>query len=143
MMKLLIAQFLLCDLTWELKFLEQKDLDLDSLCKLLRGLLQQLLSVAFFFLVIDGIILYERANRRPDFLEAMTELLNIMDDCKNVTMKLLLTYHGHSAFVKDLINDDDTLVFPSTVDGDCQGWSEYGWDRSVGDDVETLEKTVS
>ena len=143
MMKLLIAQLLLCDLTWELKFLEQKDLDLDSLCKLLRGLLQQLLSVTFFFLVIDGITFYERANRCPDFLKAMTELLNIMDDCKDVTMKLLLTCHGQSAFVKDLIDNDDTLVFPSTVDGDCQGWSEYGWDRSVGDDVETLEKTVS
>ena len=58
MMKLLTAQLLLCDLTWELKFLEQKDLDLDSLCKLLRGLPQQLLSVTFCFLVIDGITFY-------------------------------------------------------------------------------------
>ena len=73
----------------------------------------------------------------------MTELLNIMDGCKDVTTKLLLVCHGQSAFVKDLIDDDDTLEFPSTVDGDRQGWSEYGWDRSVGDDVETLEKTVS
>lgn len=58
-------------------------------------------------------------------------------------MKLLRVCHGQSAFFKDLIDDDDTLVFLSTVDGDCQGWSEHGWDRSVGDDVETLEKTVS
>ena len=77
--------------------------------------------MTFFFLVIDGITFYERSNRRPDFLKAMTELLNIMDDCKEVTMKLLLVCHRQSAFVKDLIDNDDTLVFPSTVDGDFQG----------------------
>lgn len=131
MIKLLIAQLLLCDLSWELTFPEQKDLNLDSLSKLFRGLLKHLPSVTFFFLVIDGITFYERLNRRSDFVKAMTELLNIMDDCENITMRMILTCHR-----------DRRLAVPSKVDGDCQGWSGYGWDRSVSD-VETLEKAVS
>ena len=117
--------------------------DLDSLSKLFRGLLQQLPSMTFFFLIIDGITFYERADRRVDFLKVIFELLNIMEDCKNVNMKLLLSYHGRSAFVKDLVDDDDILVVPSAIDGDFQGWNEYAWERSVGHGIQTLEKVVS
>ena len=61
--------------------------------------------------MIDGITFYERLNRRPDFVKAMTELLHIMDDCKNITMRMMLTCHRRSAFVKDLIDD---WQFPPT-----------------------------
>ena len=149
MMEFFIGQLLLCDQAWDFKFLEQNDLvllgksDLNSLSKLFRGLLQQLPSMTFFFLIIDGITFYERADRRVGFLKVILELLNIMEDCKNVNMKLLLSCHGRSAFVKDLVDDDNTMVVPSAVDGDFQGWNEYAWGRSVGHDIQTLENFVS
>ena len=148
MIKSLIAQLLVKDFAWNLAFLSQEDMDsieannLQTLCRVFHSLLQQLPNMTFRYWMIDAITFYERAEWRGGFLKAINELLNIMDSCKQVVIKLLLTCHGRSSFVKDYIDDEDILLVPSVIDGDCQGWSDVGWHRSMGKDMNALEDTV-
>ncbi|KAK0510773.1 hypothetical protein JMJ35_007205 [Cladonia borealis] len=148
MIKSLIAQLLVKDFAWDLTFLSQEDVDrikadhLQTLCRFFHDLLQQLPKMTFLYWMIDAITFYERLEWRGDFLKAINELLNIMDSCKQVVIKLLLTCHGRSSFIKDYIDDEDILLVPSIIDGDCQGWSDMGWYRSKGKDMNALEDTV-
>lgn len=148
MLKSLIAQLLLSDVAWDLAFISQENVDriegndLEILCRVFFRLLQQLPNMTFLYWTIDGINFYERTEWRGDFLRIINELLNIIESCKQVVIKLLLTCHGRSSFVKDYIDDEDILLVPSTVDGDCQGWSDMGWHRSMGKDIDALEDTV-
>lgn len=144
----LIEQLVLHNVGWDLAFLSQKDLDkleandFDTLCKIFRHLVRQLPRMTLLYWMIDGITYYERADRRSDFLKAIDELLNIIDDCDKVVIKLLLTCHGRSAYVKDYIQDDDILLVPSVIDGDDQGLNDYVWDRRMENDLASLEDTI-
>lgn len=145
MMKSFIAQLLLRDMPWDLTFLtpEKQDRiganDLGSLCDTLRHLLRQLPNTTLLFCTIDGVTFYEGAEWRIDFLKAVRELLSIMASCDKVVMKLLLTCHGRSSFVKDYIGKEDILEAPATIDGDFQGWNDQLWDRSVGRNLDCLD----
>ena len=149
MLKSLIAQLLLRDVAWDLTSISQEYADriqgndLETLCEVFCRLLQQLPNMTFVYWMIDAITFYERAEWRGDFLKAINELLNIMDSCKQVVIKLFLTCHGRSSFVKDYIEDEDILLVPSIVDGDCQGWSDVGWHNSTKKDMDALENTVA
>lgn len=129
MMKGFISQVLSMDRPWDLAFLAQSDFDgiqaqdFETLCKILYRLLRQLPEKAFAYCIIDGITFYERAERRQHFLKAINELLNIMDSCKNLVMKLLLTCHGRSQFVRRYVEDADVFLVPSDIDGEGQGWN--------------------
>ena len=82
------------------------------------------------FWAIDGATFYERAEWRPAFLEAIEALLDIMASCgQHVVIKLLLTCHGRSSFVKGFFNEEEeeVLLAPAAVDGDCQGWNDRVW----------------
>ena len=148
MIKSLIAQLLEKDFAWDLAFISQEDVDslkannLESLCKLFHSLLQQLPDTTFLYWMIDAITFYKRSQWRGDSLKAINELLNIMDSCKHVVIKLLFTCHGRSFFVKDYLDDEDILLVPSVIDGDYQDWSDMGWHRSIGKDMNALEDTV-
>lgn len=147
MLKSLIAQLLLNDVAWDLTFIGQENVDriegndLETLCDVFFRLLQQLPNMTFLYWMIDGITFYERAEWRGDFLKVIKKLLNMVKSCEKVVVKLLLTCHGRSFFVK-YIEDADTLLVPSTVDGDRQGWSNMGWHRSMGKDMNALESTA-
>lgn len=145
MIKSFIAQLIVRNVTWDLTFLTQEELnrirtnDFRSLCNTLRRLLQQLPSMTLLFWTIDGVTFYERGEWRTDLLKAISELLNIMASCKKIVIKLLLTCHGRSAFVKEYVDDKDILLVPSTVDGGRQGWNDQVWESSVEKNLESLE----
>ena len=148
MLKSLIAQLLLNDVAWDLTFIGQEDVDriesndVEAFGDIFFRLLQQLPNMTFLYWMIDGITFYERAEWRGDFLKVIKKLLNMVKSCEKVVVKLLLTCHGRSFFVKKYIEDTDTLLVPSTVDGDRQGWSNMGWHRSMGKDMNALEDTA-
>lgn len=132
------------DVDWDLTFLAKEGLDrigandLGSLCMALRRLLQQLPSMTLLFWTIDGVTFYERGEWRADLLKAVSELLEIIAGCKQVVIKLLLTCHGRSFFVKDYVAKEDILVVPSTIDGAGHGWNDQVWASSVGKTLESL-----
>ena len=142
LIKTFISQLLVRDVPWDLTILTQEELngiednDLGTLCDTLSRLTQQLPTTTLLFWTIDGITFYERGQWRPDFLEAIDELLNIMASCTNVIIKLLLTCHGRSAFVKDYVKGGDILLVPSTVEGDCQGWNDQVWRTRMDENVQ-------
>ncbi len=141
MIKSFIAQLVGQNVSWDLAFLTQVELnriganDFSSLCNTLRRLLQQLPSMTLLFWAIDGVTFYEGGEWRTDLLKAISELLNIMADCKKVVIKLLLTCDGRSSFVKDYIDKEDTLEAPATIDGDFQGWNDQVWNNSVAENL--------
>ena len=145
MIKSFIAQLLVRNVAWDLTFLTQEEVnrigtnDFSSLRNMLCRLLQQLPSMTLLFWTIDGVAFYEGGEWRTDLLKAISELLNIMATCKKVVIKLLLTCHGRSSFVKDYIDKQNILEAPATIDGDFQGWNDQVWDSSVGKNLECLE----
>ena len=144
LVKSFIVQLLPRNIPWDLSFLSTEDFekiehdDLATICTLLRRLIQQLPSPTFLFWMIDGINYYERSQRRPDFLTVIHEFLSIMKDCDHVIIKLLLTCHSKSAYVKDDLGKEDILTVPSTIDGSRQGWSERTFQNSLGHDLEQI-----
>lgn len=138
-------QLLQRDASWDLAFLSSTDIEkirenhLDTVCSLFRGLLQQLPDMTFLFWMIDGINYYERSERRRDFLKVILELLGLIKDCKGVIIKLLLTCPGTSFFVKDMLDKDDILHVPATVDGSRQGWSEGAYQKTLGHEIKRLD----
>ena len=144
-LKSFIAQLLLNDVAWDLNFMGHEKMDkiesndLKTILDVFFRLLQQLPPMTYLYWIIDGITFYERDEWRDDFLRVMKALLKIMEIKGKVVIKLLLTCHGRSSFVADYIEVADTLLVPSTVDGDLQGWSSMAWDRSVGKDINALE----
>ena len=87
--------------------------------------------------MIDGITYYERHEKRPDFVSAVQSIINLIEERDDLVVKLLLTCHGRSNFIKRLVDNEDTLLVPSTINGDGQIWSNRAWDRIV--DVEMEE----
>ena len=141
LIKSFIAQLLVREnQTWDLTFLTREDLieiendnDLSTLANTLSRLIQQLPNMTLVFWTIDGATFYERGDWRPAFLEAIEVLLDIMAACGHVVIKLLLTCHGRSSFVKDSFAEEDILLAPATVDGDCQGWNDRVWKTRMGE----------
>ena len=145
LLKSFVRQLLQRDIPWDLTFISSRhDLwriqmdDLSTIRKLLQGLMVQLPNQTFLFLMIDGINYYERSARRRDFLKAMDVLLGIIKDDNRMIIKLLLTCHGTSFFVKNLLDKDRILHVPATIDGDHQGWSEEWYERKIGPQMEKL-----
>ncbi|KAL8791964.1 MAG: hypothetical protein Q9195_005453 [Heterodermia aff. obscurata] len=144
--KTLVSQLLHCDVIYDTSFLTPEDLenveqnDLSTLCVLLQRLMQQIPSRTFLFLVVDGINFYERSERRQDFLEVVKVLLAVLEECHNSVFKVLLSCHGRSSFVKDLIGNENILTVPTFVDGTRQGWSEHTFRKSLGQEISNLDK---
>ena len=144
-LKSFIAQLLLNDVAWDLTFMGQEKIDkiesndLKTLFDVFFRLLQQLPPMTFLYWIIDGITFYERSEWRDDLLKVIKKLLKIVKRCEKVVIKLLLTCHNQSYFVKDYIEAPDRFLVPSTVDGDLQGWSSMAWDRSMEKDTNALE----
>jgi len=88
--------------------------------------------------MIDGISYYERAAPRKDFLKTIDAILDMMNNCENVLIKILLTCPGKSAYVRDYIDDDEIVVVPPFVDGDGRGRNDTPWKRSIRDDIKKL-----
>ena len=145
LIKSFVCQLLHRDVPWDLSFLSPTDIaqiehdELKPVCALFQKLIQHLPDPTFLFWIIDGINYYERAERRRDFVNVIHELLGIIDDCKNVVIKLLLTCPGRSLYVKDALGKEDILNVPSTVDGGCQGWSERKFQKAIGHEIENLD----
>ena len=150
LLKSFISQLLLRDdvNSWDLSFLSATDIDklhqtndLETLCLLFRNLIQQLPPTTFLFWMIDGINYYERSERRRGFLKVINSLLDTLKACSTngVVIKLLLTCPGKSLYVKDLLNKEDILTVPPTVDGSRQGWSERVFQRTVGSEIGKLD----
>jgi hypothetical protein len=140
----LIVQLMSRSEDWNLTSLDKdylkkiEDGELDILCSLFRLLIEQLPDMTLLFVVVDGIELYERAQRRQGFLKAMKEVMRIVADCQHSVMKLLLTCHGRNSFVQKFVDGKNVLIVPADVDGDYQGWSEHSWKKSIGKDVKGL-----
>ncbi len=98
-----------------------KENDLEILCKVFRGLIEQLPLTILLFMMIDSVTLYERTQRRQNFLKAIKEMMEAMKDSQNIVFKLLLTCQGRSMFLKRLIDGPDILTAPPDIDGDRQG----------------------
>ena len=136
-----IVQLLLRDIPWGLSFLSKKDLekiehdDLETVFVLFQKIVLQLPNLTFVFWMIDGINYYERSERRQDFLKVIHGLLGIIKERDDIVIKLLLTCHSKSAYVKDTDEKDDILTIPLTVDGSRQGWSERVFQRTLGQEI--------
>ena len=145
LIKSFVSQLLLREVPWDLASLSVEDLekikhnDLEAICVLFRKLIQQLPDATFLFWMIDGINYYERSERRRDFLKVVQALLGVIKDCKGVIIKLLLTCPGKSLYVKDALGKEDVLNVPPTVDGNRQGWSERGFQKTLGREIESLD----
>lgn len=101
-----------------------KENDLEILCKVFRGLIEQLPPTILLFMMIDSVTLYERTQRRQNFLKAIKEMMEAMKDSQNIVFKLLLTCQGRSMFLKRLIDGPDILTAPPDIDGDRQALLE-------------------
>lgn len=140
----LIVQLMSRSEDWDLTSLDNdylksiEDGELDILCSFFRLLIEQLPDMALLFVVVDGIELYERAQRRQGILKAMKEVMRIVAVCQHSVMKLLLTCHGRNSFVQKFVDGKNVLIVPADVDGDYQGWSEHSWKKSIGKDVKEL-----
>ena len=145
LIKSFVSQLLLREVPWDLAFLSVEDLvkikdnNLEAICVLFRKLIQQLPDATFLFWMIDGINYYERSERRRDFLKVVQALLGVIKDIKGVIIKLLLTCPGKSLYVKDALGKEDVLNVPPTVDGNRQGWSERGFQKTLGREIESLD----
>ena len=145
LIKSFVSQLLLRDVSWDLAFLSVEDLekiqhnDLEAICVLFRKLIQQLPDATFIFWTIDGINYYERSERRRDFLKVIQALLSVIKDCNGVIIKLLLTCPGKSLYVKDALGKEVVLNVPPTVDGSRQGWSDRGFQKTLGREIESLD----
>ena len=145
LIKSFVSQLLERKFSWNLSFLSTTDLgkihqnDLETICALFRGLMQQLPDTTFIFWMIDGINYYERSERRHDFLKVVHELLDVIKACDGVVIKLLLACPGRSLYVKDMLGKEDILTVPPTVDGSRQGWSERAFQKTVGREIENLD----
>ena len=64
--------------------------------------------------------------------------MDIMEQCDNLVVKLLLSCHGRSTFVQKLVSHDEILLVPPSIDGDGQGWSNRTWERTVATEIEEL-----
>ena len=139
--------------SWDLTFLTREDVtaivensssnnnnDLLTLCTTLNHLIQQLPDMTLVFWTIDSATFYERGEWRPAFLEAVQELLDIMASCGHVVIKLLVTCHGRSSFVKEYFDEEDVLLAPATVDGDCQGWNDQVWKSRMEEELGGVEE---
>ena len=95
--------------------------------------------------MIDGINYYERSERRRGFLKVVNSLLDTLKACSTngVVIKLLLTCPGKSLYVKDLLNKEDILTLPPTVDGSRQGWSERAFQKTLGNEIGKLDGSGS
>jgi hypothetical protein len=109
----------------------------------MRQLFQQLPTTTYLFCVIDGITYYERPPKRSRFIEAIEAILAMMKDCNNVIVKLLLSCHGRSNFIRRSVDDKDILLVPSEIDGDGQGWSDRTWNRKMGNDIDALGNSTT
>ena len=65
-------------------------------------------------------------------------ILDMMDNCENLLIKLLLTCLGNSVYVRDYIDDDDIVVVSPFVNGDGRGWNDSPWKKSIRDDIKKL-----
>ena len=145
LIKSFVCQLLLRDVSWDLSSLSPTDLGniqhngVDTICALFRTLIQQLPDTTFLFWIIDGINYYERSERRRDFLKVIHELLGIIKDCNGVVIKLLLTCHSRSSYVRDALGKEDILTVPPNVDGSRQGWSERAFQKTLGHEIENLD----
>lgn len=134
------------EIPWNLDFLSPEDLvrleenHLNTVTMLFWNLIQQLPTTTFLFWVIDGVTYYERSDRRQAFIKIIDELLGVMEQSQNVLVKLLLTCHGKSAFVKEYVVEGSILTVPHKVDGGSQGWSQYAWERSIGHELRVFER---
>lgn len=95
--------------------------------------------------MIDGINYYERSEWRRDFLKVVHSMLDTITACSTngVVIKLLLTCPGKSLYVKDLLNKEDILTVPPTVDGSRQGWSERTFQKTLGNEIGKLDGSGS
>lgn len=149
LLRSLIEQLVSHNFAWDLTFLNQRNLnelkaaDLDSLYRVFRKLLLQLPRITLLYCMIDGITYYERFEHHSNFEVVIERLLDIIDDCEKLVIKLLLTCHGRSTCIKDFIQDNDILTVPYTVDGDRQGFSDYGWDGEMGKNLEDLKDNAT
>lgn len=145
LIKSLVSQLLVRDISWDLSSLSTADLgniqhnDLQTICVLFKSLIHQLPDATFLFWMIDGITYYERSERRRDFVKVIDELLGMIKDCNGVVIKLLLTCPGTSLYVKDALGKDSILSVPPTVDGSRQGWSERAFRNTLGYEIENLD----
>ena len=146
LVKTLVSQLLNCDLPYDTSFLTPEDLekieqnDLSTLCMLFQQLMQQVPTRTFLFLIVDGISFYERSERRQEFLEVLKVLLTVVEECQSSVFKLLLSCHGRSSFAKDLIPNENILTVPAFVDGTRQGWSEHTFRKSLGQEINNLDR---
>ena len=145
LLRSLVRQLLQRDIPWDLNFLTadgvgaiQND-DLTTIIILFRNLMGQLPEKTFLFLMIDGINYYERSERCRDFLIVIDDLLGMIKDHNRIIIKLLLTCHSTSFFVKNLLDKDRILHVPATIDGDRQGWSEKWYEKKIGPEMEILK----
>ena len=126
----LVMQLLMKEQAWDLQFLEEKDLDkldegdIDTLTTVLFELMLQLPVKTFVFLIIDGVTWYERSEKRQDFMQLIGDLLSMIEHLPNAVVKLLLTCHGKSSFVKNCLPAQQILTVPPKIDGGRQGWNK-------------------
>ena len=146
LVKTLVSQLLHCEVVYDTSFLTPEDLkrieqnDLGTLCMLFQRLMQQIPSRTFLFLVVDAINFYERSERREDFLVVLKVLLAVLEERRDLVLKMLLSCHGRSSFAKGLVRKENVLTAPTDVDGSRQGWSEHTFRKSLGQEISKLDK---
>lgn len=133
MMASFIAQLLLksqkpAPFTFDLSFIDKRMRkrlrrdDIRTLCKIFRTLVLQLSGDHVVICFIDGISIYEIADRLDETYIALESLARLVRNKKKKALfKLMVTAAGHTTYVQQHFDDEDIVVAPSYIDGARQG----------------------
>lgn len=149
MLKVLIFQLL--DFVPDPSFLDrglmggvEDGTDVVVLFEVLKTMLLQLPSRTYVFLVIDNISLYENRARYEDFGGVVRKLrILIVEEGRDLIIKVLLMCHGRSWARAFDVYDDETLSVPPAFEEDHQGLNELAWGRIMEQSLGELESAAT
>lgn len=98
--------------------------NLDALCALFEGIINQIPASVVLFLVIDGISFYETKDRVQSACIVMSRIIDVADKAKFV-FKLLVTSPGASPYVSGGFSKEELFWLP---DDDSENNSEFNYD---------------
>ncbi|KAI9690601.1 MAG: hypothetical protein M1820_009996 [Bogoriella megaspora] len=119
---------------------DRQEENLGELCDTLDTLLYQLSEGTTTFCILDGVVGYEDRARRERLHYVLERLKRVTaaPHQKGSVFKLLVAHAGGRLEAEDLFEEDETLRLPEEVDGDGMGFSNWMWEKGVGEKVEGL-----
>ena len=141
----LLTQYDLFDLTFlkssQLRALEE--LKVGLLRKILPDLLRQLPEGYVVLCMIDGISFYEERSLREDTCQAISALIDLMDDDDlSAIMKLMVTSAAMSRWVSKSVARDRIFNIPEDMEYSNQGFNCQAFEKDARRQINDLEDHI-